>query len=157
SKPDEDPVVQWNTRNKVKLREEGMEGFSLYQDPDIEKNENAAKLLDFGEELYIIPTEYATEFPNQFEAITRLLSWYDARSGTGAILTPGTDYRAHVLDTLLKRRTLMPNKVTKDEAWTLQQDLAIRREIFKSMGAVMSAHSLCEPEWTEIIPAKSEL
>jgi len=97
--PNKDPVEVWKTRNKDVLERDGMAGFSLYQDPSLD-NPDASKVLDFGEELYIIPKQYVDEFPNQYEAIAKLLTWYNPRSGEGAILTSGGDYKAHVFDAL---------------------------------------------------------
>ena len=151
-------VTRWNQTNVDRLRQEEMQGYSLWQNPDPRTNPNAAKVLDFGEELYIIPLEYQEHYTNQFNEVVDLIKWYDPQSGRGAVRTPSAngDHRGYAY-VLLNRQGLSTEKVSKEEAWTLQQDLAIRRELFKSLAEVMQAHSRCAPEWEEIVPPKSEM
>jgi hypothetical protein len=151
-------VDRWNRSNVDHLRRSGREGYSLWQNPDPKTNPNAAKVLDFGEDLLIIPEESRGFYRDQFNEVVDKLKWYDGGSRKGAIRTPDPreDHRGYAMTRLLNRQDLSAEKVTSEEAWTLQQDLAIRRELFVSLAEVMNAYSQCYPEWIELVPPKSK-
>lgn len=118
------------------------------------------QVRDFGEYLGIIPADYKEHYRMQFDKIVELLPWLDETrddgAGAGAIRVlngSGGRHRDRAL-TLLNITDLKANNrdVESLEAWTLQEDLAIRRELLRSLSGIIDNYSLMHNEWRRIPP-----
>lgn len=113
---------------------------------------------DFGEPLGTIPSdEYRHEYPQQFEGVVNLISdWLDESNPTnitGAIRVAGGsgNHRNFVIPRLLHPYPLDPGKhVLSEEIYLLQEDLAVKREIFLSLAELLDSYSRLKTEWNEV-------
>lgn len=110
--------------------------------------------LDFGEWLRIVPVEYRDHYEGQFERCLDPIPWYSEATGTGAVRVKGGsgNHRVAAME-LLNKANLRdkPNvAVLSEEAWVLQEDLAIRRELIKILGEVVDRFATLQPEWEVI-------
>ena len=116
--------------------------------------------LDFGEWLRIVPVEYRDHYEGQFERCLDPLPWYNESTGTGAVrMINATGNHRQAAMALLNRANLRekPNvAVLSEEAWVLQEDLAIRRELIKILGEVVDRYAQLQPEWQQIPIADAE-
>lgn len=114
--------------------------------------------MDFGEYLGTVPSdEYREEYRQQFENVVSLIpDWLDESNGnnvTGAVRVMGAsgNHRNYVIPKLLQPYVLDPAKhVLSDEIYLLQEDLAVKREIFISLADLLDSYSRLKNEWNEV-------
>lgn len=114
--------------------------------------------MDFGEYLGTIPSdEYREEYLSQFQGVADIIhDWLNETKSdnvTGAVRVFGAsgNHRNYVIDVLLKPHKLRPDKhVLSDEIFLLQEDLAVKREIFISLADLLDSYSRLKPEWSEV-------
>lgn len=114
--------------------------------------------MDFGEFLGNIPSdEYRQEYPQQFENIASVIrDWLDESNPnnvTGAVRVIGAsgNHRRYVIPTLLKPYPLNREKhILSDEIHLLQEDAAVKRELFVSLADLLDSYSVLKKEWNEV-------
>lgn len=108
--------------------------------------------LDFGEWLRIVPVEYRDHYEGQFDRCLDPIPWYNEATGTGAVRVKGGsgNHRAAAMELLSKANLRGNPTVLSEEAWVLQEDLAIRRELIKILGEVVDRFATLQPEWQAI-------
>jgi hypothetical protein len=115
---------------------------------------------DFGENLGIIPNDYKDHFRMQLDRMLDILPWLDESKQEGyagavrMLDGAGLNHRERAL-LLFNIADLKSNNrdVLSQEAWTLLEELAIRRELMKSLSGVIDSYSLMQEEWRRIPPA----
>jgi len=114
--------------------------------------------MDFGEFLGNIPSdEYREEYLPQFQAVVDIIpDWLNETNPsnvTGAVRVLGAkdNHRNYVIPNLLRPHILRADRhVLSDEVHLLQEDLAVKREIFISIADLLDSYSKLKPEWTEV-------
>lgn len=114
--------------------------------------------MDFGEFLGNIPSdEYREEYLPQFQAVVDIIpDWLNESNPTnvtGAVRVLGgkDNHRNYVIPYLLKPHSLKADKhVLSDEIYLMQEDLAVKREIFLSIADLLDSYSKLKPEWSEV-------
>lgn len=124
-----------------------------------EKTSQGRKLddMDFGEPLGNLPSdEYRKEYLGQFEyVVDTIRDWLDESNGTnlnGAVrvINGSGNHRRNVISQLLTPFALNNDKhVLSDEIYLLQEDLAVKREIFTSLADLLDSYSRLKNEWYE--------
>lgn len=116
--------------------------------------------LDFGEWLRIVPVEYRDHYEGQFERCLDPLPWYNESTGTGAVRMASASGNHRLAAMALLNRANLREKpnvaVLSEEAWVLQEDLAIRRELIRILGDVVDRYAHLQPEWQQIPIADAE-
>ncbi len=134
-----DPIITWPAKT-AQLWEADKPGQSL-------------RLLDFGEPLQIVPIDYRNDYLLQFNTVLNLIEWYDETTGKGAVRVLGGsgNHRSKANADLLKPFQFKPDRtVLSEEAWTLQEELAIRREMLRSLAQVIDHAGTFSREWQVI-------
>ncbi|MFT3879527.1 MAG: hypothetical protein QM703_07700 [Gemmatales bacterium] len=113
--------------------------------------------MDFGEYLGTIPSdEYKEEYLAQFQAVADIIrDWLNETPGsnvTGAVrvIDAKDNHRNYVINTLLKPHQLTAKQILSDEIHLLQEDIAVKREIFLSLSDLLDSYSKLKPEWSEV-------
>ncbi len=114
--------------------------------------------IDFGTYLGNIPSdEYRREYLGQFERIVDTIrDWLDETNsnnilGAVRVLGGSGNHRNYVVRQLLSPHSLSPdNHILSDEIFLLQEDIAIKREIFRSLGDLLESYSKLKTEWNEV-------
>lgn len=114
--------------------------------------------MDFAEYLGNIPSdEYREEFLSQYQGVVDIIrEWMNETNPnnvTGAVRVLGgkDNHRNYVIPNILKPPALKPDKhVLSDEIHLLQEDLAVKREIFLSLADLLDSYSKLKPEWNEV-------
>jgi hypothetical protein len=124
------------------------------------------KDLDFGEKIDIVPRQYRETYLSQYEALVKdkALHLLNENTGTGSLRiagsqTAGPNSRpAHDknLLVLLKPHDFTTRPITSDEAWILQEDLALKREVLKSIAEANRLVAICQSEWRVLGQASEE-
>src|SRR5262249_6572007 len=92
---------------------------------------------------------YELQYKDQFNDIRKLVDLMDEKAGTGSVRVVGGS-KSHWDNALvlLKPHELTPNRrVLSDEAWLLQEDVAIKRELFKAIAGANNLVANLQPEW----------
>lgn len=137
----EETVTEWNKNNR---------------------NRPSLAELDFGENLGIVPYDYKDHYKIQFDKLVDVLPWLNEAKDPpeGAIRVRGgkDDHRVAARALLLRPHELKASdrEVESREAWTLQEELAIRKELLKGLALVMENYSRMNPEWRRIAPPEPE-
>lgn len=139
-----DPFIKWpdKTRSRWMATSQGRD---LYN-------------MDFGEYLGDVPSdEYREEYRGQFESVVdSIRDWLDETNGNnpvgGVRVLGGRDnHRNYVIPQLLMPHNLVKEKhVLSDEVFLLQEDLAVKREIFSSLSDLLLSYSRLKTEWNEV-------
>lgn len=114
--------------------------------------------IDFGTYLGNIPSdEYRREYLGQFERIVDTIrDWLDETNsnnilGAVRVLGGSGNHRNYVVRQLLSPHRLSPdNHILSDEIFLLQEDIAIKREIFRSLNDLLDSYSKLKTEWNEV-------
>lgn len=114
--------------------------------------------MDFGEYLGNIPRdEFQEEYLPQYQAVVDIIrDWLNETNPanvTGAVRVIGgkDNHRNYVIPNLLRPHLLNREKpVLSDEIHMLQEDLAVKREIFLSLADLLDSYSKLKPEWNEV-------
>jgi hypothetical protein len=110
--------------------------------------------LDFGEPLGNVPEEYKQEYPLQFNDILKLVDWLTDRGGSVRAAGQSNNHidNARALLQILPGfgLTSAPKPVLSNEAWTLQEDLSIKRELLRALADVNNARGQLFDEWRAV-------
>lgn len=114
--------------------------------------------IDFGTYLGNIPSdEYRREYLGQFERIVDTIrDWLDESNsnnilGAVRVLNGSGNHRNYVIPQLLSPHRLSPdNHILSDEIFLLQEDIAIKKEIFRSLNDLLESYSKLKTEWNEV-------
>lgn len=112
---------------------------------------------DYGEYLGNIPSdEYRREYLGQFEGVVDVIhDWLDESNGNnvvGAVRVLGgrENHRRYVIPQLLSPFSLTADRhILSDEIYMLQEDIAVKREIFASLAELLNSYSQLKNEWYE--------
>jgi hypothetical protein len=111
------------------------------------------KDLDFGTKIGIVPEEYKLAYARQFDELVKMkdLDLLNEKNQSGAMRVAGSD--ASQEKNLLKMLAPWPlgsRPVMSDEAWTLQEDFALKRDILKVIMDANRSISAMQPEWRQV-------
>ena len=126
------------------------------EDKSVGKFKRPLKDHDFGEPVGTnspwfneLPPQYESSYKDQFNDIRKLLDLMDEKAGTGSVRVSGPS-KLHWDNALalLSPHPLTPNRrVLSDEAWLLQEDVAIKRELVKAIANANNLVANLQPEW----------
>jgi hypothetical protein len=136
-----DPLITWPT---------------AMENMPVGKHQRPLKDHDYGEPVGTnrpwfneLDPAYELQYKDQFNDIRKIVDLMDEKAGTGSVRVRGSS-KSHwdnALD-LLAPHALTPNRrVLSDEAWLLQEDVAIKRELFKAIAGANNLVANLQPEW----------
>jgi uncharacterized membrane protein YgcG len=139
-----DPFIKWPEKTRTRWMAIN-QGRDTYQ-------------VDFGEFLGNIPSdEYREEYRSQYEPIVDLIrDWLDESNASnlvGGVRVIGANgnHRNFVIPQLLMPAQLNKDKhITSDEIFLLQEDIAVKRELFNSLSDLLLSYSKLKTEWEDV-------
>lgn len=112
---------------------------------------------DFGANLGNIPQdEFREQYLQQYADIVNVIhDWLDETNPgkvTGAVRVAGGsgNHAKAALDNLIQPIHLTNKLILSEEAWLIEEDIAVKRELFQSLADLLDSYSRLKPEWAEV-------
>jgi hypothetical protein len=112
---------------------------------------------DYGENLGNIPQdEFRAEYPQQYQEIVNVVNdWLDENNSgkiVGAVRVRGGsgNHRDAAFHNLVQPIPVNNKLILSEEAWIIEEDIAVKREFFQSLADLLNSYSRMKPEWAEV-------
>jgi hypothetical protein len=113
--------------------------------------------MDFGGNLGNIPQdEFREQYLGQYAEIVNLVhDWLDESNlakVTGAVRVAGGsgNHAEAALKYLVQPIGLTNKLILSEEAWLIEEDIAVKRELFQSLADLLDSYAKLKPEWAEV-------
>jgi hypothetical protein len=113
---------------------------------------------DFGWKIDIVPIDYKLAYAKQFDDLVKSkdLELLNEEKQTGAMRVFGNAGSNEAnLKAMLSPQQFTPRPVMSNEAWTLQEDFALKRDVLKAIVEANQTLSNMQPEWKLVQPPEA--